>query len=48
MKTKVAYLDDLRLTFSSFLATFNGFCVINDLDDLRMYIISTSSDHQDR
>ena len=47
MKTKVAYLDDLRLIDSFVFSTINGFRVINDLDDLRMYIISTSSD-QDR
>ena len=31
-----------------FFATINDFWVINDLDDQRMYIFSTSSDHQDR
>ena len=48
MKTKLAYLDVLRLMLLSAYAKINGLRVINDLDDQRMYIISTSSDHQDR
>ena len=48
MKTKVAYLETLRLTYLSFFATISGFLVIDVLDDQRMYILSTSSDHQDR
>ena len=48
MRTKVAYLESFRLNFLYFFATLKNFLVINDLDDQRMYIISTSSDHQDR
>ena len=47
MKTKVAYLGIIRLTYLSVLTTIKGFSGINNFDDQRMYILSTFSDHQD-
>ena len=34
--------------FTHFFATIKGFWVVDDLDDQRTYILSTSSDYQDR